>query len=243
MYEVEPIMIPVLDEKQKLLHELEAEIAVLPNYLKKLQQNTPQLPSHAIILTHPYSWLGGNMQNNVPEFLFEYFSQFKHPLQSKLACIVKFNFRGVGNSGGWKSLTGWNEREDVKAVVNFLVKTYHIQQVHIVGYSFGSAVASGVAQDLDVVKSVTAISYPKGMLAGILFSSHYSSLLHCTKPKLFLLGDSDNFASASSFEKWLQDHVAQPTEFHLIENLDHFWFGKENLIPNYLIPFLQKQMT
>ena len=49
------------------------------------------------------------------------------------------------------------------------------------------------------------------------------------KPKLFIIGDRDNFTGLKSFQKMFSQ-LADPKEQLVCEGLDHFWFGKEQLL-------------
>ncbi|RKO92789.1 Alpha/Beta hydrolase protein, partial [Blyttiomyces helicus] len=61
---------------------------------------------------HPYGPLGGNMDNNVVAALFRNFA-------SKGFMVIRFNFRGVGNSTGKTSWRGQGEVDDVLTVVRY----------------------------------------------------------------------------------------------------------------------------
>lgn len=50
-----------------------------------------------------------------------------------------------------------------------------------------------------------------------------------TKPKLFIIGDDDNFTSVSNFEKRTAN-MKEPKELVIVENGDHFWAEKKDLV-------------
>jgi alpha/beta superfamily hydrolase len=80
-------------------------------------ERIPRYGDLALVLTHPHSNLGGDMNNNVVEYLFGCFQQ-----TGWFNSILRFNFRGVGGSTGSSSWTGKNERQDVIAACNFLLQ-------------------------------------------------------------------------------------------------------------------------
>lgn len=80
----------------------------------------------ALIFTHPYAPLGGEMNNNVVVKLFRHFA-------SKGFNTIRFNFRGVGSSDGSGTWTASGEADDVRAVCRFLLKAKtHISKIILV---------------------------------------------------------------------------------------------------------------
>lgn len=186
----------------------------------------------SVILTHPYSWLGGSMYNNVTDSVFK-------KLKSKVNTIVAFNFRGVGESTGWSTLTGWNERNDVIAVCKY-IKTLENPgtDIYIIGYSAGSAIACGVVDELDEIKGYCAIGYPYGWTTSIMFSSHYPKAI-TKKSKLFVIGDNDQFTSVSTL-KYFYDSLEGDKDFQVLEGADHFFFGDEKRLAQVIEKWISK---
>ncbi|KAL0476348.1 hypothetical protein AKO1_006257 [Acrasis kona] len=174
--------------------------------------------------------MGGNMNNNVTGAFFHHFVEDMedHPLviQESVACVVRFNTRGVGQSTGSSTVTAWEERDDIISVCNYVLERCNIQKIIFIGYSCGSLLTSGVADLIPQVHSFVAISYPKGWWASWLFSNHYKEVLPSKKPKLFILGTSDQFASTDSFSVWFDDVLKEPKKLQIYDG-DHFWFGME----------------
>jgi len=161
----------------------------------------------ALVCTHPWAVMGGDMNNNVPDFLARKFAALGF-------LTVKFNFR----SG---TITRGNgEIEDVVAVCR------HLQalddpptSIYLLGYSYGSMIANACVDELDIIKGFVGISTYVlclsrcGLLLWLkscelvcrpfsvfwalsLFNGH--KLLkksHSSKPKLLLTGSEDNFTS------------------------------------------------
>ena len=65
-------------------------------------QQEPQLgPPLGLLLLHPYSRLGGSMLDPIVSELFR--AAAAHPA---IGCVLRYNQRGVGRSGGRRSLLG-----------------------------------------------------------------------------------------------------------------------------------------
>jgi len=78
---------------------------------------SPSNSEYGIIITHPYHRLGGSMDNNVINAIMNHFNSV-YPGKFNM---VKFNFRGVGRSGGSGSWSSIDEIQDVRAACRFLM--------------------------------------------------------------------------------------------------------------------------
>ena len=195
-----------------------------------------------VMIAHPHGKFGGNMHNNVVKALFE-----------ALACsgdcrmVVRFNFRGIGKSTGNSSWTGRDEKRDISTIADFISRhgasaedeSRKRRPFVIVGYSFGSAVASGMAEELRPMGCVgfVAISYPVGWSSAVLFQSHYRAAAESTLPKLFLSGTADNFTWISTLRSWFAK-AQQPKELLVLEGMDHFWFRQEHWLVVRIVPWI-----
>lgn len=83
----------------------------------------------AVVITHPHPLYGGDMHNPVVETICAAY-------QSRGWTTLRFNFRGVGHSGG-RYGEGLEEQEDVCRAVAYL-KTQRYRAVTLSGYSFGA---------------------------------------------------------------------------------------------------------
>src|SRR5262249_28427158 len=92
----------------------------------------PQTPAVGVVLCHPHPLYGGEMHNNIVSALAD-------TLQQAGMATLRFNFRGVGRSGGEHG-GGEAEVEDVKAAVTYLLSRQTVPTVVVAGYSFGSMV-------------------------------------------------------------------------------------------------------
>ena len=139
-----------------------------------------------IIVCHPHPQFGGTMANNVVRVIYKSFSQAGFP-------ALRFNFRGVENSDGFQT-GGEGEREDALAACHYLLdNTQPTQQILIIGYSFGAMIGASIVDELDALVGYVAVSYPFTMLP------QYIAQAQSYKPKLFLMGEWDDYTSMDAF--------------------------------------------
>ena len=171
-------------------------------------------PYPGVVVCHPHSLYGGEMNNNVVVPICQALAQ---------ASIVslRFNFRGVGASQG-KFADGIGEREDVAAAISYLstLETVDKERIGLCGYSFGGGVSLEVAPADERVKALALISPA---------ISTYVSLKQYTKPKLIVCGGADQFVSIISLQR-LAEELPPPNDFELVSGADHFWGGYEDKV-------------
>ncbi|KAG1825082.1 Alpha/Beta hydrolase protein [Suillus variegatus] len=191
----------------------------------------PELDSKKLaILLHPWSWLGGNMHEPTLKVLTRL-------LQHKNYYVIRYNSRGVGKSSGWPSLTGKAEGEDLKALVQeFLAEKPEVDSLTVIGYSYGSLIASlHPVLNPKVKTSHILLSYPispRGLLT-MFHTGMYSLALRdilCNPDARLLLiyGDKDEFTSKSKYDEWvdtLRRTDGLKARFDIIPVMDanHFW--------------------
>jgi alpha/beta superfamily hydrolase len=178
-----------------------------------------------VIFCHPHPQYGGDMYNPVISTAVEAASQ-------EGFSTLRFNFRGVGKSGGSYG-EGVGEKEDVAAVIEYFgarLKDAHSSLI-LLGYSFGAWAGLPVAiQDKRIVGMV-AISPPLEMY-------DFDFLKGCQKRKLFIAGDQDMFCPVSRLQKWYQD-LEEPKSMAIIPGADHFFFSHHRLLTQPLREFFR----
>ena len=122
---------------------------------------------------------------------------------------VRFNFRGVGGSGG-KHDRGEGEISDLSSVVEF-VKPYY-EHVFIGGYSFGAAVAIRHAVENSARNRLILIAPPTGQ-----------SMPRLENRTDVIVGEHDEISSSSSLREWALGNPC--TKIHEITDADHFLAG------------------
>merc|ERR1711934_644318 len=119
-------------------------------------------PSVAVVVLHPYSWLGGCMYDHVVQRLYSAFAGTR-----QYNTVLAYNSRGVGRSSGRASVFGAKrEVEDLMALCRFLQSnlTHPPDRILLVGYSHGSCVACGTSLE-PCVLGICCVSPPLGNLA------------------------------------------------------------------------------
>src|SRR5215813_3420077 len=184
----------------------------------------PQAPTIGVVLCHPHPLYGGDMQNNVVSALADTFQQAG-------MATLRFNFRGVGRSGGEHG-GGEAEVEDVKAAVTYLLSRQAVPTVVVAGYSFGSMVGLRAGAADPRVHKLIGVALPVGV-------SDPSFLLDVTKPKLLISGDRDNYSPIPALQGLLAK-LPEPKALVTVPGADHFFWGQEEEVAKAAVEFLQK---
>jgi alpha/beta superfamily hydrolase len=142
---------------------------------------------------------------------------------------LRFNFRGVGGSEG-RYADGVGEEEDVRGAAEFAIEKAD-RPLFLVGYSFGAAVGAKAVVADERVKALACVSPPIDMY-------DFSYLKDDRRPKLFVAGDRDFVCPVKTLEEFF-DSLAQPKSIHIIQDVDHFWWGMEDRLADSVIDFLQ----
>lgn len=166
-------------------------------------------PFPAVVVCHPHSLYGGNMNNNVVHEVCVALGE--HSIAS-----LRFNFRSVGKSEGMYA-DGVGEQEDVKAALSLLENRPEIDSLRLglCGYSFGTMVSIPVADVDERIQAYAGVSS---------FFIAPDLLRNFTKPKYFIHGKNDDLISPRQAEEVISK-LPEPKSFELIEGADHFWWG------------------
>jgi len=89
---------------------------------------------YVAVVCHPHPLHGGTMDNKVVSTLVRTYRDLGVP-------VVRFNFRGVGESGGLHD-HAVGEVDDLLAVVEWAQERYPSARLLLAGFSFGSSVAA-----------------------------------------------------------------------------------------------------
>jgi uncharacterized protein len=164
------------------------------------------------VVCHPHPQYGGDMDNSVVCAVSE-------ALQRRGVATLRFNFRGVGDSEGSYG-GGVGEIEDARAAVDALRE--HVPTIALAGYSFGAMVALLAGHGDPKLERLVAIALPATMF-------DLEPIVHSAKPKLFLIGDRDQYCRYSALEA-LVGRLAGENSLVRLEGADHFLFGFEERV-------------
>ena len=159
-----------------------------------------------VVISHPHPLYGGDMHNTVVDLISRAFEE-------KGWTTLRFNFRGVGRSGG-KFDQGLGEQADVRAAVAYL-KELLKGPVVLAGYSFGAGVNARAALDHPDILYSILVSPPVSMM-------EFSFLKTDSKTSLIIAGDRDPFCPVAELRKTVREMKALPT-IKIIEGADHFY--------------------
>jgi uncharacterized protein len=164
----------------------------------------------AVVVCHPHPLSGGDMNSNVVLAICS-------ALVKISIASLRFNFRGVGNSGG-SYADGLGEKDDVKAALDFLstIEKVDSKRIGLAGYSFGGLVAASVAIEDKRIKQLALISPALNEMGWVQIKSY-------SLPKLILVGDADTVVSFRPFRRFFGD----VTQYQIVAGADHFWWDFE----------------
>lgn len=170
--------------------------------------------THAAIVCHPHPVYGGTLHNKVVFHTMKALNSFGLP-------VLRFNFRGAGLSHGEHD-RGAGEVDDVRVALDWLDREFHLPLI-FAGFSFGAAVGMRAACPDARVRALVSLGTPISPVDDR--SYDYEFLKTCTKPKLFLSGSRDQFASKPKLEA-LVATVPEPKKLVIIDAADHFFEGR-----------------
>ncbi len=178
-----------------------------------------------VVLCHPHPQYGGDMNHPVVTTAAE--TAFEEGFST-----LRFNFRGVGESGGSYG-EGVGESEDVKAASDYLclVLKENDFPLALVGYSFGAWAGFPVAIQDERFKGMVAIAPPLQIY-------DFGFLKGCKKKKLFVVGDRDLFCPQSLLEEWY-GQVEEPKSLAIIPGADHFFLFHTRFLVQSLKEFFK----
>jgi alpha/beta superfamily hydrolase len=162
--------------------------------------------SHGAVIAPPHPLYGGSMDSPVV-------TEIAHACARADTCSLRFNWRGVGGSGGQMSGDAEVGVADYCAALSFLEETVEGPLVAC-GYSFGAATAVQAAASSPRVQRLLLVAPPPAMLA--------PGALESFGGKLFVaVGDRDEFAPAAELEELTSR--CSDARFDVIPDTDPFF--------------------
>ena len=144
----------------------------------------------AAVVCHPHPIHGGTMHTKAVYWAAQAFNEAG-------LVALRFNFRGVGASTGSYD-GGIGERDDLKAVLDWLEAEYPELPLLVGGHSFGSMVGLSVGADDERVVALLGLGLPVDM-----DRYDYSFLAKADKPVLVVQGENDEFGPGESVSNLL----------------------------------------
>ena len=184
----------------------------------------PDVAHAAVVLAHPHPLHGGNMRSIVIGALFA-------GLPAAGVAVLRFNFRGVGASGGTHD-GGRGERLDVVAALDVLEGLGRERPLVLGGWSFGADTSLGVddarhagwfavAPPLRHTEDVAAASDPR--------------------PTLLAVPERDQFRSPESAREVVASWTN--TEVIVVPGADHFLVGRTDRVVELAVEFINRLLS
>jgi alpha/beta superfamily hydrolase len=164
--------------------------------------------SRGVVITHPHPQYGGDMYNPVVESI-------AHVYQRKGITTLRFNFRGVGSSGG-RYGDGIGEQADVLASVRCLRENGH-NPIDLAGYSFGAWVNAHLDPVPVDIENMIMVSPPVAFME---FDANLALPPLC----LVVSGSRDEIAPSGRIRNLMPGWNPEAS-FEEIQGADHFYFG------------------
>ena len=145
---------------------------------------------------------------------------------SRIGCIVlRFNFRGVGRSGGeWDH--GAGEMDDYRAAVNYMAVEYPGLEMWSAGFSFGSYIASVAGAQDDRICALLMIAPP-------VHKYDFGPVKGSPKPKFIVHGESDELIPMKMVREFYAQ-LHEPKEIVEIDRANHLFDGQASEVGDAL---------
>ncbi len=161
-----------------------------------------------VVICHPHPLYGGDMDSPVVARIVEVCA-------GRGMATLRFNFRGVGASTGSHD-EGRGEQDDTRACLEHLRHALGAgARAAVAGYSFGAAIAAGVAAK-DPVAGLALVAPP-------LRVAQVRPLPRLTGPVLVVVGAEDQYCPPAALAA-LRAGMPAATVV-VVEGADHFFFG------------------
>ncbi len=187
-------------------------------------------PQFAALVCHPHPLFGGTMQNKVVYRAAKALHALGLP-------VLRFNFRGVGLSAGTYD-RGLGERDDVRAALDFLAANFPGTPLLAAGFSFGAWVGLRVGCADERVTALVGLGLP---VADV----DVSYLSECTKPKLLVSGDRDQYGPKETWEAMvtvLPANAREATQLIFVPGGDHFFAGHLGVVEKTISDWVRARM-
>jgi alpha/beta superfamily hydrolase len=186
------------------------------------------VPFPGVVLCHAHPLFGESMASPVMQTLCS-------ALDGEGMATLRFNFRGVGGSGGSFD-KGEGEQEDLKAALETLKRWPGVngKRIGVAGVSFGAVVALDVLAKAKWVQAIAAVA---PTLSGV----RRSKLDKFKGPKLLVVGERDRLVPAEELQG-LVEGLSPSVEYSVVPGADHSWCGHEDQVAAQVAGFLAKAL-
>ncbi|MBZ5622361.1 MAG: alpha/beta hydrolase [Acidobacteriia bacterium] len=172
-----------------------------------LEEPEDREPRMAAVVCHPHPLYGGTMHNKVVY-------RIARGLRRTGAVVLRFNFRGAGNSQGEHAhLAG--EIEDARAALAWLRDRYPALPFALAGFSFGARAITRLGCVMEGATWLMAVGYPPSHGPTEYFET-------CGVRKILIQSTHDQYAPRADVES-LYQRLRAPKQLIWVEAADHFF--------------------
>ena len=193
--------------------------------------DSPAAPEGAVVLCHPHPRMGGTM--NAPLLV----ALVDHLVVRKWA-LLRFNFRGIGDSAGETGM-GLDEVNDARAAVAEMTRRYDLP-VAVGGWSFGGAVAIRTAASEPDLAACAAIAPSVTEKPGVSAGLPAPGELELRCPVLIVCGANDDQVSPEDVRSWADGAGANYVE---MPGANHFFWAKYDDLARTVSDFLAEAIA
>ena len=187
-----------------------------PGVTLEARWDVPQQPVLAVVFCHPHPLQGGTMTAPLMVAVTKV-------LIAGGAAVLRFNFRGVGNSTGAHD-DGTGEQDDIASAVDLALGEHGALPLAITGWSFGAATALRW-------QARAGSTIPYAGIAPPLSPDHSSGLPAAADlapaDRVVIMGDRDQFTSIEEAKTYTTSIGADLT---VIKGSDHFFHFREQRV-------------
>ena len=194
--------------------------------LEAVHHPAPKKSHGGVVLCHPHPQFGGTMENLIVTAVEE-------ALVKSGWAVLKFNFRGVGKSGGEYG-EGAGEVADVRAAVDYLrgQEGEQASPLYVVGYSFGAGVALQACLRNTEIAGFVGIAPPLAMFPLDDFEKYAGGFF-------LIVGNRDSFVPLAPIQE-IYRAMSEPKDLVVLPECDHFFYDLEDEVARTVRDFLER---
>ncbi len=191
---------------------------------------TPRAPVAMVLHPHPKG--GGTMNNRMVQNLYQMFVK-------RGFSVLRFNFRGVGNSQGTFD-NGIGELSDAASALDWMQQfNPEASTTWIAGYSFGAWIGMQLLMRRPEIKGFMSISPPANLF-------DFSFLAPCPSSGIIVQGLADEIVTASAVQKLVdklktQKHIV--IDYETVPNANHFYENEMDQVMGYSERYLDRRLA